>query len=63
MAKRKITTKKEGQRKEAQRRGTERLVNDEVFSDISIDFAKSKFLLYRMEKGKVPAAPMENIAE
>jgi len=51
MSKQKLTTKKEEQRKEAQRRGVERLVNDEVFSDITIDFAKSKFILYQMEKG------------
>ena len=51
MSKRKLTTKKEEQRKEAQRRGVERLINDEEFSDISIDFARSKFILYQMEKG------------
>ncbi len=44
MSKRKITSKKEEQRKEAQRKGVERLVNDEEFSDISMDFAKSKFI-------------------
>lgn len=51
MSKRKLTNKKEEQRKQAQKRSVERLVNDEVFSDISIDFAKSKFLLSQEERG------------
>ena len=51
MSKKKLTTKKEEKRKEAIKRSTEAFLNDETFSDVSIEFAKNKFLLYQMEKG------------
>ena len=55
MARKKITTKQNEQRKEHAKRSSERLLNGETLSDIPMSYAKNKFLLDRMDKGNSKA--------